>query len=67
MSGFDLDRAKELALENPNADAAALKRLDDALTALDRAGATGTPSYGLASPYEWRRLQASQDGEDSPD
>jgi hypothetical protein len=56
MSGFDLVRANELAAENPKADSAQLKQLDDALRALDEAGVTGMPSYRIASPYEWRGI-----------
>jgi hypothetical protein len=56
MSGFDLSRADELAAVNPKADSVQLKQLDDALTALDEAGVTGMPSYGITSPYEWRTL-----------
>jgi hypothetical protein len=60
MSGFDLARANELAAENPKVDSALLNRLDAALTALEQVGITGTPSYGITSPYEWRRLEAIQ-------
>ena len=52
MSAFDLDRAEELAAVNPKVDRDQLKQLDRALAALSDAGVVGTPSYGIASPYE---------------
>jgi hypothetical protein len=52
MSVFDLDRAEELATVNPKANRNQLRQLDKALTALREAGVVGSPSYGIASPYE---------------
>jgi hypothetical protein len=66
MSGFDLTRADELAVVNPKANSAQLKQLDEALTALDEAGITGMPSYGIASPYEWRSLDKIRSNRPGP-
>jgi hypothetical protein len=63
MSGFDINRAETLATENPGVDTGQLRQLDDALAALDATGIKGAPSYGLVSPYEWRRLEASHSDE----